>query len=135
MKIEEPSTLTLVIAVLAAVFGAGGFVFLFSDLSPRETIAMRFVIGGLYFLGMGALIGFFHPARWILAGLIGWSGLLMGLPLTVAALRGVSMSPDGPYLSAALAMLFLPLILSLLGGFLGSRLGNRLVGKSTAHPA
>lgn len=103
----------------ALVIGFFGMSLFFSDLGPGETFFSRFVIAFILYLAVGLIIGFFNPDVWMLAALVSWGGVLLGL-VSLATLEDPGLS---------LLMVVLSLGPSLLGGFLASYASKRLLHK------
>ena len=82
----------------------------FSDLGPGETLFSRFVIAVILYLVVGLIIGFFNPKAWMLAGLVSWGAVMLGL---IGLVRGEDVS-------YSFLMVVFSLGPSLLGGLLGS---------------
>ena len=120
---------TVAFAVVALVLGVIGLSMSFSDIGPGESTTSRIALGALFFFICGLGIGYFNPRAWIISGLSAWAGVLMGGFLVIGAIRthGVNAlaAQEPPYIAVGLALLLVPLGLSLLGGHTGKRLSNK----------
>ena len=118
---------SLAFSFLALIIGIIGLMLLFSDFSG-EFLATRILIGTLFFLLSGGVIGFFNPTLWMISGLTACGGVLMGGIITLSSIHryhGDAFSAqEPPYISAGLVMLFLPLAFSLIGGYVGKLLSQ-----------
>ncbi len=109
-------------SIAALVVGLFGLSLFFSDLGPGETMFSRFATAVIIYFVAGLLIGFFNPKVWLLAGVVGWGGVILGLS---GLARG-----ENPVLS--LLMVVLSLGPSLLGGFLSSYAAKRLSSRKNS---
>ena len=103
-------------SILALVIGFFSMTLFFSDLGPGDTLFSRFVIAVILNLVVGLIIGFFNPKMWMLAGLVSWGTVMIGL---IGLVRGEDVG-------SSFLMVVLSLGSSLLGGFLGSYVSKKL---------
>ncbi|MCA1608240.1 MAG: hypothetical protein LC730_02135, partial [Acidobacteria bacterium] len=108
---------TILIALALGVFGlALGF----SDLSPGESWADRFLVGTVFFLIGGAAIGFLNKDYWQVSALLGWGGVMLGLLFIPHAFKehgtAVFSAPNPPYVSYGITMLIGPPVIAFVGG-------------------
>jgi hypothetical protein len=108
---------TVGFSILALAIGFFSMTLFFSDLGPGETLFSRFVIAVILYLVVGLIIGFFNTKVWMLAGLVSWGTVMLGL---IGLVRGEDVS-------SSFFMVFLSLGPSLLGGFLGSYASKKLI--------
>lgn len=104
-------------SILALVIGFFSMTLFFSDLGPGETLFSRFVIAVILYLVVGLIIGFFNPKVWMLAGLVSWGALMLGL-------IGLAREED---VGSSLLMVVLSPGPSLFGGFLGSYASKKIL--------
>ena|SRR3989304_1974493 len=100
--------------ILSLILGSFGFSMLFSDLGSGETLVSRLMMTAMYFLLSGLLTGYFNPSAWLIAGIIGWGGVLLALQSLISGV-----------LSEALVLVLASLVPALLGGYLGRSLGQK----------
>jgi hypothetical protein len=110
-------------AGVAALLGAVGFMFLFSD--PREGWIVRVIASMVFFFFASVAIGYAHPGGWLIAMLISWGGVAMGGFITLMAFARYGAQAfdavEPPFIISGLVMLFAPIALTLLGGFVGKQ--------------
>ncbi len=118
----------LAFAILALLFGVFGLALVFSDLGASEACLGRVSVAALFFFLCGLGIGFLNPELWIIAGLSAWGGILMGGFIVLMAISKYGSAAfdaqEPPYISAGLAMLFIPPGLTLIGGYIGKLLSQ-----------
>ncbi|MFH1031856.1 MAG: hypothetical protein V1767_04785 [Chloroflexota bacterium] len=66
-------------AIGELLLGLFGLSLFFSDPGPGETLLSRFVIAVVLYFTVGLITGFFNPRVWLLAGLVSWGGVMLGL--------------------------------------------------------
>jgi hypothetical protein len=69
----------VVSAVLALALGFFGLSLLFSDLGPGETWASRLTITAVFYFVSGLVVGYVNPKLWMIAGIIAWGSVLLGI--------------------------------------------------------
>jgi hypothetical protein len=112
---------SLAFAMIALVLGFFGLSLVFSDTGPGESDARRVVVATFFFFLCGFGLGFFNPKAWAVAGLAAWGAVLVrGL-----SIPGAVVARDRPLMVFGLAVLFLPLVLTLAGGYAGKLLAGR----------
>lgn len=110
-------------SMLALIGGFFGLSLFFSDLGPGETMLSRFITAGILFFLTGLVTGYFNPHIWMLAGLVGWGGVLLGV-------SGLIRREE---ILLSLSMLLISLGPAFLGGFLGSFFSRKVPLKR--HPS
>ena len=109
-------------SITALVVGFFGLSLFFSDLGPGETLFSRSVTAVILYFAVGLIIGFFNPKVWILAGLVSWGGVILGV-------LGLARGEDA---GLSLLMVVLSLGPSLLGGFLASYASTKLLRRKSS---
>ena len=104
------------LVALSIVFGIFGFVLLYSDLGPGESLVGRLLMTALAFLVAGVIIGYLDRATWLLAGLTGWGGVLLAMQNTLNR---------GSHPMWTLVLLLVSPGAAFLGGYLGRLLGSK----------
>ena len=111
---------------MAILLGGIGLALVFSDPTQGESVTTRILLTALFFLICGVAVGLMNPTRWMVSGLTGWGGILVGGFITFNALRRYGTEIFGadepPYILAGLAILILPVTFSLFGGYLGKQI-------------
>lgn len=107
----------VVFLLLGILSGFIGLSLFFSDLGPGETIVTWFIIAGVLFFFSGLIIGYFNAEMWLLSGIAGWGGTIVGL-------TGLLIGENS--LGAFLTLL-LSLGIALMGGFLGAIILKRRI--------
>ena len=87
------------------------------ELASAFTEFSRFVIEVILYLVVGLIIAFFNPKMWMLAGLVSWGTVMLGL---IGLARGEDVG-------SSFLMVVLSLGSSLLGSFLGSYVSKKLI--------
>lgn len=109
-------------SIAALVIGFFGLSLFFSDLGPGETFFSRFVTAVILYFVVGLIIGFFNPKVWMLAGLVSWGAVMLGL-------IGLARQVD---VGLSLLMVVLSLGPSLFGGFLASYASKKLLRRKNS---
>jgi hypothetical protein len=112
------------VAILVAILGLIGVALVISDLGAGEGFTARVLVGVVFFLGSGILVGWLVGRRWMVSGLLAWA--VLGYTL-IGLIRKLSFDSPFPYWSVIVTSSTIPLVLALVGGYLGSkiRLRNR----------
>ncbi len=103
-------------SIAALAIGFFGLSLFFSDLGTGESLSSRFVTAAILYFVVGFIIGFFNPGIWMLAGLVAWGGVVLGL-------LGLTRAGDA---SLSFLMVTLSIGPALLGGFLASFTAKKL---------
>ena len=120
-----------IVAFLALLLGFVGLGLVFSDAGPNEGWAARVAIAAVFFFLTGAGLAYAHPARWPIALLAAWGGVLMrGFIILMAFVRfgaEAFAASEPPYITSGLIILFGSLGLTFAGALLGKFVGERRV--------
>ena len=104
------------VSLAVLVVGFFAMSLFFSDLGPGESLFSRFVTAVIVYFVAGLIIGFFNHKVWILAVLVSWGGVILGLIGLV----------NGEDVGISLLIIVMSLGPSALGGFLASYAAKKL---------
>lgn len=107
----------LVFGVISAILGLLSLgPFFLPGLAPGESILGRIMAVLIFFLVAGVIVGYSNPEAWGITGVMAWGGALTGIS---RLLSGQGSRLEG------VALLMLPLFVSLCAGYLGMVIHQR----------